>query len=221
MVETATRQSSNGTAGSQQAGAADGAAMGPYLPPIERPKNPLLKLAYYFTKRRFGRVMGPLTVFSARMPFGFTSFSMKVATLDKKLKLPRDTAVLIRERVASINGCLFCQDASRWYLLRQSMSHKAKLDALPDYGSSPLFTEAERAALDYATELTRNKHVQPETFARLRRFYSEREVCDIVWLVASEHLWNMANIGLNIGSDGLCELDPKLRTDAVSSSTAA
>jgi hypothetical protein len=24
--------------------------------------------------------------------------------------------------------------------------------------------------------------------------------------VASEHLWNMANIGLNIGSDGLCEV---------------
>jgi hypothetical protein len=26
-----------------------------------------------------------------------------------------------------------------------------------------------------------------------------------VWLVASEHLYNVNNIGLNIGSDDLCE----------------
>jgi hypothetical protein len=37
-------------------------------------------------------------------------------------------------------------------------------------------------------------------------FWSGREICDIVWLVASEHLNNMTNIGLGIGSDGLCEL---------------
>jgi hypothetical protein len=34
---------------------------------------------------------------------------------------------------------------------------------------------------------------------------SEREICDLVWLVASEHLFNITNIGLNIGSDGLCD----------------
>jgi alkylhydroperoxidase family enzyme len=47
--------------------------------------------------------------------------------------------------------------------------------------------------------------MQPQTFARLRSHYSEREICDVVWLAASEHIWNMTNIALNIGSDGLCE----------------
>ena len=184
---------------------------GPYLAPIERPKSLLLKLVFAFMRRQFGQVMGPLTVFSTRMPWAFTAFSSKVSRLDKKLVLPHDTAILVRERVASINGCLFCQDAARWAALRESMAKKAKLDALPDYRTSPLFSEAERAALDYATDLTADKHVRPETFARLASFYSEREICDIVWLVASEHLWNMSNIGLNIGSDGMCDLDPKLR----------
>ncbi|HEY2592808.1 MAG TPA: carboxymuconolactone decarboxylase family protein [Chloroflexota bacterium] len=184
---------------------------GPYLAPIERPSNVLLKVAYWFMRRQFGKVMGPVAVFSARMPWGFTSFSMKVSSLDKKLVLPRDTAILVRERVAGINGCLFCQDAARWAALRESMQRKPKLDALHEYASSPLFSEAERAALDYATELTRDKYVSPETFARLRGVYSEREICDIVWLVASEHLWNMSNIGLGIGSDGMCELEPSLR----------
>jgi hypothetical protein len=39
---------------------------------------------------------------------------------------------------------------------------------------APLFTDAERAALDYATELTGGKKVEPGTFARLARYYSER-----------------------------------------------
>jgi hypothetical protein len=36
--------------------------------------------------------------------------------------------------------------------------------------------------------------------------YSEREICEIVWLVASEHLYNITNIGLNIHSDMLCDI---------------
>jgi alkylhydroperoxidase family enzyme len=180
--------------------------MATFLPPIEKPRGLLLKLVYFFTRRQFGKVATPIAVFSARMPSGFLSFYGKVSRLDKKLSLPAGMALLIREQVASINCCFFCMDASRWYATRKSPDNAARFDALPQYQASPLFTDAERAALDYATELTANKDVKPETFARLRDFYSERQVCDIVWLVASEHLYNVSNIGLNIGSDGLCEV---------------
>ncbi|MGO9835651.1 MAG: carboxymuconolactone decarboxylase family protein [Polyangiaceae bacterium] len=178
---------------------------GPYLAPIERPPGLLLKMVFFFVRRQFGKVMTPLTVFAARMPPAFGSFYGKVGRLDKKLRLPARTAAIIRERVASINTCLFCMDAARYYAMKE-FGDTARFDALGDYPTSPLFTEAERAALDYATELTRDKKVAPETFTRLRRHYSEREICDIVWLVASEHIYNITNIGLNIGSDGLCKL---------------
>jgi hypothetical protein len=39
--------------------------------------------------------------------------------------------------------------------------------------------------------------------------YSERAICEIVWLVASEHCYNMTNIGLNIHSDMLCDISRK------------
>lgn len=177
-----------------------------YLAPVERPKGLLLKMVYFFTRRQFGKVATPIAVFSARMPAPFVSFYGKVSKLDKKLQLPEETAGVIREHVASINGCLFCMDAARWFALQASADNAARFDALPVYATSPLFTDAERAALDYATELTSNKHVDPATFERLRRYYRERQICEIVWLVASEHLYNMSNIALNIGSDGLCEL---------------
>jgi alkylhydroperoxidase family enzyme len=139
------------------------------------------------------------------------SFYGKLSELDKKLELNAQTAMLIREQVASLNMCHFCMDAARWYALRK-LGDTRRLDALPEYQTSPLFSEAERAALDYATELTRNRRVTPETFARLKQHYSEREICDVVWLVASEHLYNVTNIGLNIGSDGLCELAARQRS---------
>ena len=167
----------------------------------------MLKMVYFFTRRQFGKVATPIAVFSARMPTAFLTFYGKVSRLDKKLGLPSQTAVLIRERVASINVCLYCMDAARWYAMRKSPDNAARFDALAEYRTSPLFTDAERAALDYATELTSDKEVDPDTFDRLDGHYSEREICDIVWLVASEHLYNMTNIGLNIGSDGLCDVD--------------
>ena len=180
--------------------------MATYLAPVQKPRGLLLRLVYFFTRRQFGKVATPIAVFSARMPNGFLSFYGKVSRLDKKLRLSPPTAMLIREQVASTNLCLYCMDASRWYATKASPENSARFDALPEYRTSPLFTEAERAALDYVTDLTRDRAVSHDTFDRLARYYSEREICDIVWLVASEHVYNLTNIGLNIGSDGLCEL---------------
>jgi alkylhydroperoxidase family enzyme len=179
-----------------------------FLPPIEKPNGLMMKLAYYFTRQQFGKVLTPLKVHSARLPAAFGLFYSKVAKLDKKLLLPPETVLLIREQVARINVCLFCVDIGRAFTIKASMN-EAKFDALEQYGTSPLFTDAERAALDYVTELTKNKKVGPDTFARLSRYYSEREICEIVWLVASEHLYNMTNIGLNIHSDMLCDISRK------------
>jgi len=181
-----------------------------FLAPIEQPEGLIKKLAYYFTRRQFGKVLTPVKVHSARLPPAFGLFYAKVGTLDKKLQLPPEMVMLIRQRVAQINVCLFCIDIGRWNTIQNSMD-QAKFDALENYGTSPLFSDAERAALDFVSELTKDKKVDPDTFARLSRHFSERAICEIVWLVASEHLYNMTNIGLNIHSDMLCEISRKRR----------
>jgi AhpD family alkylhydroperoxidase len=180
--------------------------MSPLLAPIESPRHPMLKLGYVFTRKQFGTVPGPLSVFCARMPFAFTSFYGKVGKLDKKLTLPTGLALLVRQQVAQINVCEFCIEGSRWAAIKESQTNEAKFDALADYHSSPLFSDAERAALDYASEVTRERDVRPETFAALARHFSERQICDIAWLVASEHLYNLNNIALGIGAAGICKL---------------
>lgn len=183
-------------------------AEGTFLPPIEKPTALMMKMVYAMTRRQFGKVLTPLKVFAARLPLGFGRFYGKIGELDKKLSLPPETVMLIREQVAHINVCLFCIDIARYFTVKSSMN-QAKFDALAQYSTSSLFTDAERAALDYVTELTRDKRVDPETFARLALHYSERQICEIVWLVATEHVYNMTNIGLNIHSDMLCDIAKK------------
>jgi alkylhydroperoxidase family enzyme len=184
-----------------------------FLTPIEKPQGLIMKLAYYFTRRQFGKVLTPLKVHSARLPPAFGLFYSKVSKLDQKLTLPPEMVLLIRHQVARINICLFCIDIARSFTIKASMN-EAKFDALDQYNTSPLFTDAERAALDYVSELTKEKKVSPETFARMSRYYSEREICEIVWLVASEHLYNMTNIGLNIHSDMLCDISRRNRSSS-------
>lgn len=180
--------------------------MDTFLAPIEHPQQPLLKLVYAMTRRQFGKVLTPIKVVYARMPMAFGMFIGKVAKLDKKLTLPFETQLLVRERVARINVCLFCIDIARSFLIKSKLN-EAKFNVLEDYATSPLFSDAERALLDYVTELTRDKNVNPSTFERMARYYSERQICEIVWLVASEHIYNITNIGLNIHSDMLCDLE--------------
>ncbi len=177
-----------------------------FLAPIDKPKGLILRIMYGYSRRQWGKVPRPFSVFVARMPSAFGSFFGKVSKLDKKLELSSETAVLVRARVASINMCTWCIDGQRWFVLRKEPQQLAKLDALDEYRTSPLYDDKQRAALDFTSELTQHKHVSPETFAKLSHHHTEREICDLVWLISSEHLYNINNLGLNIGSDGLCEI---------------
>lgn len=179
-----------------------------FLSPIEKPSGLMMPLVYAMTRRQFGKVLTPLKVFCARLPLAFSQFYAKISQLDKKLLLPPETAMLVREQVARLNVCLFCIDIGRAFTIKASMNQD-KFDALDQYATSPLFTDAERAMLDYVTELTRDKQIHPSRFSRMSGHYSERAICEIVWLVASEHFYNMTNIGLNIHSDMLCDLSKK------------
>jgi alkylhydroperoxidase family enzyme len=185
-----------------------------FLTPIDKPNGVVLRIMYWYSRRQWGKVPRPFSVFVARMPIAFGSFFGKVSKLDKKLALPDDTATLIRARVAGLNMCMWCVDGQRWFVTNKTPEHLPKLDALDDYDTNPLFDAKQRAALDFATELTERKRVSPDTFDALSRHYSEREICEIVWLVSSEHLYNLNNLGLNIGSDGLCQISARRKETA-------
>jgi alkylhydroperoxidase family enzyme len=175
----------------------------PFLAPVERPQSLIMRIVYAMTQKQFGKVLTPLKVWAVRLPPAFGSFVGKISQLDKKLVLPKDVQFLVRQRVAQINTCSFCIDIGRFFAMKEHVAEE-KMAALEQYDQNPLFSERERAALDYVTEITRDKHVSAGAIARLKANFSEREICEIAWLVAGEHVYNTINIGLNIHSDMLC-----------------
>ncbi len=186
----------------------------PFLAPIEDPTDPAMQQVYAMQRARVGKVFTLAKVLHARLPVTFAQFFGNIPMLDQQLALPAETTLLIREQVARINVCLFCIDSVRAATIRASMN-QAKFDALEDYPTSPLFTAAERAALDYVTELTRDGKVDPSTFDRMAEHFSEREICDIVFVVASEHLFNVLSNALNVRSDMICDIARKRSADGI------
>src|ERR1041385_6371657 len=67
--------------------------MDTYLPPIEKPRGIIMRLIYAATRRRFGKVLTPLKVHSARLPVAFAAWYGRISKLDGRLRLdPRARA---------------------------------------------------------------------------------------------------------------------------------
>lgn len=176
----------------------------PRFKPVENPKSLKLKLVYWFIKRTMGKVVTPVKVNAARFPEGL-GLSQKMAATSEKITIDSRLHHLLKTYVATINGCGFCIDIGKAYAQKNSVD-PGIFDDLLRFEDSNQYSEAEKAALTYVDEVTRNKHVDDATFERLQQHFDEREIVQITMVNAIENFYNLMNAPLNIGSDELCEL---------------
>jgi len=175
------------------------------LEPIEKPKGLMMRIAFWMTRRQFGKVMTPMKVLYPRMP-GMMKLSYEIVKFETKgNRLEAELHYLVVTLASQINGCGFCLDLARAVAIRHRLGME-KFNALSEYRTSPLFTERERAALAYVEEATRHKRVSDATFGPLRKHFSEREIVEITWLNALENYYNLINLPLEIESDGFCAI---------------
>jgi alkylhydroperoxidase family enzyme len=79
-----------------------------------------------------------------------------------------------------------------------------KILALGDYATSPLYTEPERVALEYADAITlSDRDVGDDLFARVRRFYDDDAVVELTEVIAWENASSKFNRALRISSQRL------------------
>ena len=174
--------------------------------PIENPSGIAMKMAYQFSKKQVGKVLTPLKVIYARLPVSFARFTQKLPQLEQSYKLPKHLALLIRAHVAQLNTCHFCIDIGKAEAMKHYPEHYDKLLEVSRFRESPMFSEEERAALQFAEELTLNKRISDETFEWVRQYFTERQIVEMAWAVTHEHIYNLMNGAFNIGSDGLCQI---------------
>ena len=76
--------------------------------------------------------------------------------------------------------------------------------ALAQYATSPLYTEQERVALEYADCMTiTGREVSDELFSRLRQFYTDDALVELTEVIAWENASSKFNRALRVPSQGL------------------
>jgi alkylhydroperoxidase family enzyme len=175
------------------------------LQPIENPKGLMNKVAYWLSRRQFGKVPSVIQVIYARSsPLAMLGYRIQRYT-EKGVKLEPSLRLLIQTAVAEVNGCGFCVDIGRAIAIDKNLGME-KFDALPDWDTSPLFSDRERAAIAYAREAGADCRVSDATFEQLRTHFDERGIIDVTSIVAVERFYNGMALPLGLGSDGLCAL---------------
>ena len=173
----------------------------------------VVKLAYRFgptvmTKMtgrdpRTGNGIEPMEIWAHRpkMMIGMGLFNQAVRSgkaVDERIKN------LVELKGAQMIGCEYCVDLGS-QICRNSGFSDAELLALPRYQSSDLFTDREKAALDYAVAVMRTPvEVTDELFARVRSHFDDRQLVEITALLTLVNL-DRFNAAFGIGSAGFSD----------------
>jgi alkylhydroperoxidase family enzyme len=89
--------------------------------------------------------------------------------------------------------------------VREGDGGEAKLAEVTSWRSSLLFSEAERAALEYAERVTiTGERVDDALFARLRKHYSEAQIVELTAAIAFENFRSKVNPALGVAAQGFC-----------------
>ncbi|HLO19121.1 MAG TPA: carboxymuconolactone decarboxylase family protein, partial [Sphingomicrobium sp.] len=98
---------------------------------------------------------------------------------------------LIKVRASQINGCAFCIAMHTDEAIRDGDSPE-RLFLLDAWHESSVFSEKERAALEWVEEITliAEGHASKEAFDGLKRFFSEEEIAYLTLAAAMINTWN-------------------------------
>src|SRR5215470_15983179 len=116
---------------------------------------------------------------------------LKSSTIEEKL------LHLIKLRASQINGCAYCIDMHS-IDARAGGDPEQRLYALNAWRETPFFTSRERAALDWTEALTlvSQNHVPDELYESVRKEFSENEMVDLTYAVATINAWNRLAISM-------------------------
>lgn len=102
---------------------------------------------------------------------------------------------LIKIRVSQINGCAFCLDMHTKDALKQGETPQ-RIFLLDAWRETRLFSEKEKLVLELAELVTliHNSYVSPELYEDLSKYYSEKDVADLLIIINQINAWNRLNI---------------------------
>lgn len=150
-----------------------------------------------FYNRVFGFVPNGLRLMGHRPAIVAGFLQLRRAVVDPETStVPVAFKDLIGHIASKIAGCRYCQAHTVFGADRAGVEQE-RLEALWGYRDSPLFTEAERAALDLAAAAASvPNQVTDELFARVRQHWDDGQIVEIMAVVALYGFLNRWNDSL-------------------------
>lgn len=171
---------------------------------LSAPSGPLTRVALAYARRRFGKVPEPFVLKALSKPVFWADIRYEMAVDRRWTAVPsrlRELAVL---RSAQVIGCDWCIDFGSRISLDRGLE-TSTLSALPEWRTSPLFDEVDRAVLAYAEAVS----VTPPTVddghvSALLEHLDSRQLVELTSLLALENARSRFNAALGVASQDFC-----------------
>ena len=126
------------------------------------------------------------------------SAMLGMETYIRNTTLPPLLLELIKVRASNLNGCAYCLDMHTQEALKEGETSR-RLFAVAAWKESPLFTEAERAALQLTDEVTliSKGGVSDQAYEEVVKHYGENGFAQIVMQIIIINSWNRIAISTN------------------------
>lgn len=120
---------------------------------------------------------------------------LELSQLSASGSLDKTLVDLVHIRASQLNGCAFCLDMH----VKEAKIHgerELRLHHIHIWRESPLFSEKERAALEWTEAVTQlpPHGIPEELFKSVRQHLSEKEMADLTFSIGIINFWNRLNI---------------------------
>ncbi|MBA2962942.1 carboxymuconolactone decarboxylase family protein [Ramlibacter sp. MAH-25] len=122
-----------------------------------------------------------------------------VSEVLQRSPLGKALQALLHVRVSQLNGCAYCLDMHTREALAAG-EELQRLLGLPAWRELPLYTPRERAALQWAEDLTllADSHAPQASFDALRPHFSDAEIADLTFSLAQINAWNRLGVAMRL-----------------------
>jgi uncharacterized peroxidase-related enzyme len=165
----------------------------PRLAPLPPEHTPELKEQFEAARKRMGFVPNSLLIMQRDPALVKGYMAMSAAIWNPQSKVDLKLKRLISHVSSRSAGCQYCMAHTAEGASKLGVEDE-KLHAVWDYQTSPLFTPAERAALDVAVAAANVPNaVTEEMFTELRKHWTEEQIVEIVAVIAMFGFMNRWN----------------------------
>jgi uncharacterized peroxidase-related enzyme len=156
----------------------------PRLAPLSPEATPELKESFQQYQRSLGFVPNSVLIMQRRPKVVKALAQLAAAVWDPESTVPLGFKRLLAHVASRAHGCQYCMAHTAGAARKLGVSDD-KLAAVWEYRSSPLYSAAERVALDYALAAASVPNdVTDELFAELRRHWDEGQIVEITAVIS-------------------------------------